>query len=84
LNTIAVQSGDMIYLTSDGYADQFGGPTGKKLMTKNLKALLARNAAEHTERQREILAMEFSRWKGSVEQVDDVCIMGVRVTPFEG
>lgn len=81
VNSITVQPGDMLYLTSDGYADQFGGPTGKKLMTKNLKALLARNAGESAARQREILAAEFAQWKGDIEQVDDVCVMGVRVTP---
>jgi len=78
-HSIALQSGDMIYLSSDGYADQFGGETGKKMMTKNMKMLLSRIAHESTEVQRSKISEAFTTWKGKREQVDDVCVMGVRI-----
>jgi serine phosphatase RsbU (regulator of sigma subunit) len=78
-HSITLQSGDMIYLSSDGYADQFGGATGKKMMTKNMKSFLSLIANEPTEVQKGKISKAFADWKGKTEQVDDVCVMGVRI-----
>ncbi len=76
---ISVQPGDKIYVFSDGYADQFGGPKGKKFKYKQLKDLLLKIAAKPMREQKEILLATFNDWKGDLEQVDDVCIIGVCV-----
>ncbi len=76
---IAMLPGDMVYLFSDGYADQFGGPAGKKLKYKRLRELLVQISAKNVEQQEELLRGEFMSWKGSLDQVDDVLIMGMRV-----
>jgi len=76
---IKVNSGDIIYIFSDGYADQFGGEKGKKFKAANFKRLLLSIQNESMERQREITNEAFESWKGSIEQVDDVCVIGVRV-----
>lgn len=68
-----------VYLTSDGYADQFGGESGKKFMTKNLKALLERHSHENGKTQLMVLANNLDAWKMNREQVDDVCIIGIRL-----
>lgn len=77
-----VQKGDLIFAFSDGYQDQFGGPEstkGKKFTTKRLKRLLTSIQDEQLEKQKSILAHEFEQWKGSMEQIDDVCVIGVRL-----
>jgi serine phosphatase RsbU (regulator of sigma subunit) len=79
LNKIDVFPGDQIYLFTDGYADQFGGENEKKFMYKNLKELILQISNEPMAVQRKLLDEAFLSWKGSLEQVDDVCIMGVRV-----
>lgn len=66
------------YLFSDGYADQFGGPQGKKFKMKKLQELLAAASKESMQRQEQIIAREFEQWMGRHEQVDDVCVIGVR------
>ncbi len=68
-----------VYLTSDGYADQFGGENGKKFMTKNLKALLERHSHENAQTQLMVLANNLDAWKMNREQVDDVCVIGIRL-----
>lgn len=78
-HNISLQFGDMIYLSSDGYADQFGGSEGKKLMTKNMKSLLCRISVMSTAEQKKELETQFQKWRGNAEQVDDVCVMGVRI-----
>ncbi|MBL4704899.1 MAG: serine/threonine-protein phosphatase, partial [Flavobacteriales bacterium] len=77
---IKLEKGDTLYLCSDGYPDQFGGEKGKKLKTTNLKKILISINAESLDQQRITLNEEFNRWKGDLEQVDDVCIIGVRIT----
>jgi serine phosphatase RsbU (regulator of sigma subunit) len=77
--SIDVHEGDMIYLYSDGYADQFGGPRGKKFKYKPLKNLLLQNASNPVDYQKKILIHEFIDWKSDLEQIDDVCIIGVRI-----
>ncbi|MDO9186807.1 MAG: tetratricopeptide repeat protein [Bacteroidia bacterium] len=78
-NEIQMQKGDSIYLYSDGYADQFGGPKGKKFKYKQLEDLIVANTQLPMNDQKEILKNHFTEWKGSLEQIDDVCVFGVRV-----
>lgn len=73
-----LNKGDMIYLYSDGYADQFGGPKGKKFKYKQLDDILIANSQLPCSKQKEILKQTFIEWKGNLEQVDDVMIIGVR------
>ncbi len=75
---IEIESGDRIYLFSDGFADQFGGPKGKKYMSKNFKKWLLDNNRAKIKDQGVDLAKEFDRWRGQIEQIDDVCVMGVQ------
>ena len=71
--------GDSLYIFSDGYPDQFGGEKGKKFKTGNLKKLLLSIQNHPMEKQRDLLNDEFEKWRGSLEQIDDVCIIGVRI-----
>ena len=66
------------YLFSDGYADQFGGPQGKKYKMKKLQALFAQVSTHPLPEQAEIVSREFEQWIGNNEQVDDVCVIGFR------
>ena len=76
---VEVEKGDRIYLITDGYADQFGGPESKKFKTKNLKNLLIQISNEKIHQQIDILKSTFFQWKGELEQIDDVCIMGIEI-----
>ncbi len=76
---VDLQSGDTIYLFSDGYVDQFGGEKGKKFKSKAFKELLLGIQSESMEKQRDSINTAFENWKGDLEQVDDVCVIGVRV-----
>lgn len=78
LRTVPLQSGDMIYTLTDGFQDQFGGERNKKFMIKNLRSLFQKIAHLNVDEQREILENEFEQWKGDIEQVDDLCIVGFR------
>jgi serine phosphatase RsbU (regulator of sigma subunit)/tetratricopeptide (TPR) repeat protein len=69
--------GDRVYLFSDGYQDQFGGPKSKKMMRKGLKSVLLDSAKLSLKEQRALLNIHFMNWKNNLEQVDDVCIVGV-------
>ncbi len=68
---------DCIYTITDGYADQFGGEKGKKFKYKQLKELLVSISDDPVSRQLETLNQNFEKWKGTLEQVDDVCIIGI-------
>lgn len=70
---------DMLYIFSDGYADQFGGPKGKKLKYKPFKELLIKNSTASLEEQEKQLDNLFESWKGELDQLDDVCVIGVRI-----
>lgn len=72
-------SGDTIYLTPDGYPDQFGGDNGKKLKTKQLKRILVDIQSLKISEQKEVLNQKFMDWMGNLEQLDDVCIVGIRI-----
>lgn len=76
---VQLRQGDAIYLFSDGYADQFGGPKGKKFMYKTLRLIIEENRSRTMKEQQEILLTSFNNWKEGYEQVDDVCIVGLRV-----
>lgn len=77
--SIEIEKGDCIYLFSDGYADQFGGAKGKKYKYKKLEEFLLLNASKSMKEQRKALNDEFVKWKGNLEQVDDVCLLGVKI-----
>jgi serine phosphatase RsbU (regulator of sigma subunit)/Tfp pilus assembly protein PilF len=77
---IAIEKKDRIYLFTDGYADQFGGPRGKKFKYRQLKELLLDLSEKSMHVQKEVLSEAFEKWKGRLEQVDDVCIIGVCVS----
>lgn len=70
---------DILYLFTDGFADQFGGPKGKKFKYKQLNEVILQNSSRSMEEQKHILERAFDEWKGSLEQVDDVCIIGIRL-----
>jgi serine phosphatase RsbU (regulator of sigma subunit) len=76
---VQLSEGDSLYAFSDGYPDQFGGERGKKYKSKNFKRFLLSIQDQAIAAQRDLLAKEFASWKGSLEQVDDVCVIGVRV-----
>jgi transcriptional regulator with GAF, ATPase, and Fis domain len=79
LNQIQVYPGDQIYLVTDGYADQFGGDKGKKFKFKNLKDLILSVSDKPMFEQKLIIDETFESWKGGLEQVDDVCLIGVKI-----
>ncbi len=76
---IGLQDGMQFYLFTDGFADQFGGPKGKKFMYKQLENLLISISNKPMHQQKVLLEETFLQWKGDLEQVDDVCVIGVRV-----
>jgi len=76
---IEVKKGDTIYIFSDGFADQFGGPKSSKYMRYNLKKLLSEIYFKPMAEQRIILENEFEKWKDTANQIDDVTILGVRI-----
>lgn len=78
-HTIQLQPDDMVYLFSDGYADQFGGAKGRKYMYRSFRELLVKISTQATTRQRAMLHEEFNTWRGAHEQVDDILVMGFRV-----
>ena len=73
-----LDANDMVYLTSDGYPDQFGGPHGKKFMAKNMKNFLQEIMNLPVEEQRELIATKINSWKGQHEQVDDLLVIGLK------
>jgi serine phosphatase RsbU (regulator of sigma subunit) len=78
-HTLELQKGDTIYIFTDGFADQFGGEAGKKFKSANFKKLLLSIQDKTMEEQQLIITETFNTWKGETEQVDDVCVIGVRV-----
>lgn len=79
LSEIELQSGDMVFTFTDGYADQFGGEKGKKFKYKQMEELMVRISTLPMAEQKAELQQKFEAWMGDLEQVDDVCVIGVRV-----
>ena len=75
---LTLEKGDTVYIFSDGYHDQFGGPKDKKFMIKNFKKLLLSIHEKSMDEQKTILEETMAQWKGDTEQVDDILVMGVR------
>jgi len=78
-HAVSFQAGNILYLYTDGFADQFGGPKGKKFKYKPLNDLLSANSNKPLTEQKTILEKTFLDWKGSLEQVDDILVIGVRL-----
>jgi serine phosphatase RsbU (regulator of sigma subunit)/lipopolysaccharide biosynthesis regulator YciM len=76
---IQLAKGDTIYLFTDGFADQFGGPRGKKFKYKPFQEHLFDNSSKSMKEQERSLHETFEAWRGNLEQVDDVCVIGIRV-----
>lgn len=72
-------SGMIVYLFTDGYADQFGGDKGKKFRYKQMEELLLRISPKPMSEQKEILSRTITEWRGGLEQVDDICIAGFKI-----
>jgi serine phosphatase RsbU (regulator of sigma subunit) len=77
--TIELQKNDSVYIFTDGYADQFGGDKGKKFKYSQLQDLLVKNAELPLEQQEYLLDKTINDWKGNLEQVDDILIIGLKI-----
>ena len=78
-HTIELKSNDSIYLFTDGFQDQFGGPKGKKLKLKGFKEILLNNNNKSMRHQKNRIEDAFKIWKDDLEQIDDICIIGYKV-----
>jgi tetratricopeptide (TPR) repeat protein/serine phosphatase RsbU (regulator of sigma subunit) len=78
LHSIKPSKGDMLYLSTDGFPDQFGGPKGKKFKYKPFEKLLVEISSQPIAIQKNSLEETFLQWKGGLDQVDDICIMGLK------
>ena len=80
LYTLDTVIGDIVYLMTDGFADQFGGSNGKKFKHQNIRDLLSKNSGMSLSEQAHIFNGAFESWRGSLEQVDDVTCMGIKIS----
>jgi serine phosphatase RsbU (regulator of sigma subunit) len=78
-HTIDILPGDLFYMFTDGYADQFGGPLRKKFRIGNLRELLLEIHDKNIQEQKQILYESFINWKGDQPQVDDVLVLGFKI-----
>ncbi len=78
-HVLSFKKGSMLYIFSDGYADQFGGPAGKKYKYTRLRNLLLEINEFPVTQQKQLVKDAFVGWKGDSEQVDDVCVLGIRL-----
>jgi len=78
-NELELQKGDTFYIFSDGYSDQFGGPSGGKFKSKPFKELLGSIQDRSMKDQREILNTHIDDWRGAIDQVDDIIVLGIRI-----
>jgi serine phosphatase RsbU (regulator of sigma subunit) len=76
---IQMEKGDVFYMASDGYEDQFGGPDGKKFKSKRFKQMLLEIHELPMQKQKETIEVMFEEWKGELKQVDDIVVIGVRL-----
>lgn len=77
---IVLNPGDTLYLFSDGYSDQFGGPANKKFGYNAFRSIISRVSKEQFQNQRDILWYQFEKWKGDENQTDDVIVMGIKIS----
>ncbi len=75
---IQLRKGDVVYIFSDGYADQFGGPNGKKFLYRRFRELLVQIHQQPMDRQKYLLTDNLNQWRGAQEQVDDILVIGMR------
>lgn len=78
-HSLTLNKNSSVFLFTDGFADQFGGPKGKKFKYKEFQTILVQNSSLSSNELCEKLKTAFTEWKGNLEQVDDVCIIGIRV-----
>lgn len=78
-HTVPLFPGDVIYTFTDGYADQFGGPKGKKFKYAQLKNVLLEDSGSSLREKESQLSRTFDAWRGTLEQVDDVLVIGIRI-----
>ncbi len=76
---IKAEKGDKFYMFTDGFADQFGGPKGKKLKQKQFKEYIFSLHNKNMKEQHQLINTFFSNWKGKLSQIDDVCVIGIKV-----
>ncbi len=76
---IQLEATDEIYISTDGFQDQFGGEKGKKFKANQLKEILILNSQKTMNEKLNLLDQTFEKWKGDLKQVDDVCVIGVRL-----
>jgi serine phosphatase RsbU (regulator of sigma subunit) len=78
-HSIQLQKDDNVYIFSDGYADQFGGPKGKKFMVNRYRDLLLDVHVHPIDKQKEILNKTIEEWRGTLDQVDDILVIGLKI-----
>ncbi len=76
---ISFQKGDILYIASDGYSDQFGGPIDKKFLVRNFREMLASIYTLSMEQQKQIISDIFDGWRGEIEQTDDITVVGIKL-----
>jgi serine phosphatase RsbU (regulator of sigma subunit) len=76
---IQLNAGDSIYIFTDGYQDQFGGEKGKKFKASELNKLFVQISSHAMSEQKKMVDQAFEKWRGRLEQIDDVCVIGIRV-----
>lgn len=74
-----IKKNDLIIAFTDGYSDQFGGDSGKKFKHKQLEELLIKNSHLQLQELKQLLESTIQNWRGNIEQVDDICVVGIRV-----
>ena len=79
LRSVDLEKNDVVYTFTDGLADQFGGPKGKKFKYKQLEDILLKICDRPMEEQKQHLNESFEVWKGDLEQIDDVLVIGIRI-----
>lgn len=79
LNTVKLQKGDIIYTFTDGYADQFGGHKNKKFTYRKFKEMILSIHTGPMDRQKKLLDDTIEEWRGVFEQIDDICVIGIRI-----
>jgi serine phosphatase RsbU (regulator of sigma subunit) len=78
-HTFQLAAGDQLYISTDGFPDQFGGPDNKKYMTRNFKNLIVAHAAASMDEQENTLRHTINAWMDNIEQVDDLLVIGIRL-----